>query len=253
MPIPAALDDRALAAAARPHTGRTRLALLIAGAVVVVAGVTAGVIALVANGSGSDGTGTDPHPGGSAQATGRKGARSPTATPDAAPSKPGPTVPTATSPSSGEGGAVPAGYRTVQDPDGFAMAVPVGFTRSYEKSRVYYYSEGRRFRIGVQLQKTVPEGPLGAMRTADAKGPADYPGYRDGQVTETTHNGFRAGLWEFVWDGSAQDAGARYTYDLSWNEDGRMMDVWISSPIASRIEAKRHFDTAVAAFRLTGR
>ncbi|MGD3106895.1 serine/threonine-protein kinase [Streptomyces sp. YGL11-2] len=249
VPIPAVLDDRALAAAARPHTGRTRLALLIAGAVVVVAGVTAGVIALVVNGTGGGGTGTGPHPGGSAQATGRKGATSPAATA----SQPGPPVTGTTVPSSGDGDTVPAGYRMIEDPDGFALAVPVGFTRSYENSRVYYYSEGKRFRIGVQLQKTVPEGPLGAMRTADAKGPADYPGYRDGQVTETTHNGFRAGLWEFAWDGSAHDAGARYTYDLSWNEDGRMMDVWISSPIASRIEARRHFDAAVATFRLSGR
>ncbi|WP_043265691.1 serine/threonine-protein kinase [Streptomyces sp. CT34] len=250
VPIPAALDDRALAAAARPHTGRTRRALLIAGAVVVVAGVAAGVVALVANGSGDD---SGPHPGGSAQATGRKGATGPAATPDAAPSKPGPPVTGTTVPSSGEDGTLPAGYRMVQDPDGFALAVPVGFTRSYENSRVYYSSEGKRFRIGVRLRTTVPEGPLGALRTADANGPADYPGYRDGQVTETTHNGFRAGLWEFVRDGSARDAGARCTYDLSWNEDGKMMDVWISAPIASRIEAERHFDTAVAAFRLSDR
>ncbi|MFE3647661.1 hypothetical protein ACFXO2_07425 [Streptomyces sp. NPDC059152] len=150
-------------------------------------------------------------------------------------------------------GSAPPGYQIVQDPAGFSMAVPTGFTRSYENSRVCYYSEGRRFRIGVQLQRPVPEGPIGAMRAADAKGPTTYPGYRDGQVVETTHDGFRAGRWEFVWDGSAQDAGTRYTYDLSWNEGGRMMDVWISSPVDSRIEARRQFDAAVASFRLSGR
>ncbi|AIA05357.1 hypothetical protein [Streptomyces noursei] len=133
------------------------------------------------------------------------------------------------------------------------MAVPTGFTRSYENDRVYYYSEGKRFRIGVQLQQPVPEGPIGAMRTADAKGPTTYDGYRDGQVVETTHNGHRAGRWEFVWDGSAQDGDARYTYDLSWNEGGRMMDVWISSPVASRTEAERQFDAAITSFRLAGR
>ncbi|MEU5473149.1 hypothetical protein AB0H16_22785 [Streptomyces lydicus] len=135
---------------------------------------------------------------------------------------------------------------------GFAFAVPDGFTRSYENDRVYYYSQGKRFRIGVQLQRQVAQGPLGAMRTADAKGPATYRGYRQGQVTETTHNGLTAGLWEFVWNGSAEDGGSRYTYDLSWDEGGRMIDVWISSPLGSRTEAKRHFDTAVDAFRLTG-
>ncbi|MCZ0993827.1 hypothetical protein O1L44_12915 [Streptomyces noursei] len=152
-----------------------------------------------------------------------------------------------------DGGQAPSGYQIVRDPAGFTMAVPTGFTRSYENSRVYYYSEGRRFRIGVQLQKPVPEGPIGAMRKADAKGSDSYPGYRGGKVVETTHNGLQAGRWEFVWDGSAQDAGARYTYDLSWNEGGRMMDIWISSPVASHADAKRQFDTATASFQLSGR
>lgn len=245
MPIRDALDDRALAAAARPHTGRARTALLVALAAVVIGGAGAGIAVLLMNQGGADhGTGTGGRPSRSQQAS------------DTAPSKgggSGTAEPTVTAPPAAGGTAkVPAGYRLVRDPAGFALAVPEGFTRSYENDRVYYYSQGKRFRIGVQLQQPVPEGPLGAMRAAHAKGPADYRGYRQGQVTETTHNGLQAGLWEFVWDGSAQDGGARYTYDLSWDEGGRMIDVWISSPVASRTEAKRHFDTAVDAFRLSG-
>ncbi|MFE7544207.1 serine/threonine-protein kinase [Streptomyces platensis] len=245
MPIRDALDDRALAAAARPHTGRARTALLVALAAVVIGGAGAGIAVLLMNQGGADGgTGTGGKPSRSQQAS------------DTAPSKGGDSgtaEPTVTAPpASGGAGKIPTGYHLVRDPAGFALAVPEGFTRSYENDRVYYYSQGKRFRIGVQLQQRVPEGPLGAMRAAHAKGPADYRGYRQGQVTETTHNGLQAGLWEFVWDGSAQDGGARYTYDLSWDEGGRMIDVWISSPLASRTEAKRHFDTAVDAFRLSG-
>ncbi|WP_406479085.1 serine/threonine-protein kinase [Streptomyces platensis] len=245
MPIRDALDDRALAAAARPHTGRARTALLVALAAVVIGGAGAGIAVLLMNQGGADGgTGTGGKPSRSQQAS------------DSGPSKGGDSgtaEPTVTAPPASGGAAkIPAGYRLVRDPAGFALAVPEGFTRSYENDRVYYYSQGKRFRIGVQLQRQVPEGPLGAMRAAHANGPADYRGYRQGQVTETTHNGLQAGLWEFVWDGSAQDGGARYTYDLSWDEGGRMIDVWISSPLASRTEAKRHFDTAVDAFRLSG-
>ncbi|WP_432141437.1 serine/threonine-protein kinase [Streptomyces sp. bgisy084] len=243
LPIRDALDDRALAAAARPHTGRARTALLVALAAVVIGGAGAGIAVLLMNQDGSEG-GTGGRPSRSQQAS------------DTGPSKGGDSgtpEPTVTAPpASGGAGKVPAGYRLVRDPAGFALAVPEGFTRSYENDRVYYYSQGKRFRIGVQLQRPVPEGPLGAMRAAHAKGPADYRGYRQGQVTETTHNGLQAGLWEFVWNGSAQDGGARYTYDLSWDEGGRMIDVWISSPLASQTEAKRHFDTAVDAFRLSG-
>ncbi|WP_405408774.1 serine/threonine-protein kinase [Streptomyces decoyicus] len=246
-PIRAALDDRALAAAARPHTGRTRTVLLVALAAVLTGGAGAGIAVLLMQGSGTgDGPDGRGRPSRSQQAS------------DAGPTRPTgpgtakPTAPATSSPSPGATGKVPAGYRLVNDPAGFVLAVPDGFTRSYENERVYYSSQGKRFRIGVQLQKRVPEGPLGAMRTADAEGPVHYPGYRQGQVTETTHNGLRAGRWEFVWDGGAQDGGPRYTYDLSWDEGGKMIDVWISSPVGSRTEAERHFDTALDAFRLPG-
>ncbi|MFH9223124.1 serine/threonine-protein kinase [Streptomyces lydicus] len=239
-PLREALDGRAPAAAARPHTGRTRTALLVALGVVVIAGAGAGVTALLMHQDGTtDGGGRTGHSQQAADATPSRKPGGPHRTAAAGPAP----APTAT---------VPAGYRLVRDKVGFAFAVPDGFTRSYENDRVYYYSQGKRFRIGVQLQRQVAQGPLGAMRTADAKGPATYRGYRQGQVTETTHNGLTAGLWEFVWNGSAEDGGSRYTYDLSWDEGGRMIDVWISSPLGSRTEAKRHFDTAVDAFRLTG-
>ncbi|WP_037838566.1 serine/threonine-protein kinase [Streptomyces sp. NRRL S-1813] len=246
-PIRAALDDRALAAAARPHTGRTRTVLLVALAAVLIGGAGAGIAVLLMQGSGAgDGSDGRGRPSRSQQAS------------DAGPTRPTgpgtakPTASATSSPSPGASGKVPAGYRLVNDPAGFVLAVPDGFTRSYENERVYYSSQGKRFRIGIQLQKRVPEGPLGAMRTADAEGPVHYPGYRQGQVTETTHNGLRAGRWEFVWDGGAQDGGPRYTYDLSWDEGGKMIDVWISSPVGSRTEAERHFDTALDAFRLPG-
>ncbi|MFH8630220.1 serine/threonine-protein kinase [Streptomyces lydicus] len=239
-PLREALDGRAPAAAARPHTGRTRTALLVALGVVVIAGAGAGGTALLMHQDGTtDRGGRTGHSQQAADATPSRKPGGPHRTAAAGPAP----APTAT---------VPAGYRPVRDKVGFAFAVPDGFTRSYENDRVYYYSQGKRFRIGVQLQRQVAQGPLGAMRTADAKGPATYRGYRQGQVTETTHNGLTAGLWEFVWNGSAEDGGSRYTYDLSWDEGGRMIDVWISSPLGSRTEAKRHFDTAVDAFRLTG-
>ncbi|MFG2135456.1 serine/threonine-protein kinase [Streptomyces sp. NPDC048650] len=247
MPIPDALDDRALAAAARPHTGRTRTALLVALAVVVLGGAGAGITALVMNGNddaGNQGKGsaTSGAPRHTSKPSGPSGG--------GGTSRPGPSGTGAPRPTGGDAPRIPSGYRFARDPAGFALAVPDGFSRSYEKGRVYYYSQGKRFRIGIQLQKPVPEGPLGAMRKADVEGPDDYRGYRAGQVTETTHNGLQAGLWEFAWDGGAKDGGSRYTYDLSWNERGKMIDVWISSPIGSRTEARRHFDTALDAFRL---
>ncbi|MEU7578933.1 protein kinase [Streptomyces sp. NPDC041068] len=151
-------------------------------------------------------------------------------------------------PPDSDGGTTPTGYRTVTDPAGFSLAVPNGFTRSPEPPRVYYYSAGKQFRVGIHPQAQDPDGPLAVMRQAHEDGPSDYPGYRGGSVRETTHNGNPAALWTFTWDGTAADGGPRVTYDLSWNEGGKMYDLWISAPAPQQTTAKRHFDKALESF-----
>ncbi|UNO40350.1 hypothetical protein [Streptomyces sp. MST-110588] len=271
MPIPDALDDRALAAAVRPHTGRARTALLAGLTVIVLAGAGAGVAALVMSGDGTDGkrdTATQTQTQQTQQATGPHGNGTPSAGPPAptrtgTPPSPGtgspgtgtsapPTATVTPTPSPGANGKAPDGYRMTQDPLGFALAVPDGFSRSYEKPRVFYYSAGKRFRLGVYVKEQMPGGPLAMMRASDTKGPQHYPGYRDAQVTDTTHNGFPAALWEFTWDGGGDGGGARHTYDLGWEEAGKMYDVWVSAPVGDQARAKRHFDAALDTFRVTG-
>ncbi|NGO73963.1 hypothetical protein G5C65_37735 [Streptomyces sp. SB3404] len=142
----------------------------------------------------------------------------------------------------------PDGYRTVDDPLGFRMAVPKGFTRSLEPPRVFYYSEGKRFRIGVLIQDQEPGGALGVMRKDHREAPDHYPGYRDGKVGARQHRGFPGARWEFTWDGGPGDGGPRHTYDQSWDEAGKMYDVWVSSPLPEVSEGKGHFDTALRTF-----
>ncbi|WP_306332867.1 serine/threonine-protein kinase [Streptomyces sp. KL118A] len=161
-----------------------------------------------------------------------------------------PTKPTGDGPASGGGGGdpEPTGYRTVTDPAGFSLSLPGGFTRSPEPPRVYYYSTGKTYRVGIHPQAKDPDGPLAVMRRAHEDGPSDYPGYRGGSVTETTHNGHPAALWVFTWDGTAADGGPRVTYDISWDEGGKMYDLWVSAPASKQATGKRHFDEAVESF-----
>ncbi|GHF47452.1 hypothetical protein GCM10010218_31030 [Streptomyces mashuensis] len=149
--------------------------------------------------------------------------------------------------------AAPPGYRSVQDPAGFALAVPEGFTRSFEPPRVFYYSPGKEFRIGVLIQDVQEGGPIGVMRSSAAIAPDRYPGYRDGTVERTTHNGHRAASWEFSWDGFDENenkapGGSRHTYDVAWDEGEKMYDVWVSSPVGKAAEGRRYFDTMLATF-----
>ncbi|WP_093462620.1 serine/threonine-protein kinase [Streptomyces melanosporofaciens] len=238
---PASVPVAAPAARSRSGRGGRRRAVLTAAvAVVALAGVAAGVVALLDHGGGDGGTAKG---GGTSQSADKGGARSPSA-PEKGPQRPVKDADPTADPSA----RIPDGYELVKDPLGFSLAVPEGFAREYKAPRVYYNSPGMEFRIGIHVQEQSAEGPLGLSRAADAKGPQDYPGYRSGQVIETEHNGRPAALWAFIWNGSADDGGSRQTYDLSWNENGKMYDLWLSAPVGEKSVGKQHFDTAAATF-----
>ncbi|WSP43857.1 serine/threonine protein kinase [Streptomyces sp. NBC_01244] len=233
------------AAAPRP-TARQRVAMrsglrlgliAAAAAVLVAAGVVVGVDPLRSL-LGGEGSG--------------HGSRSGVAAPA------GSATPTPLSPPGGAGAAPsavgvtpsgpPSGYRTFADPQGFAIAVPEGYQRATDDQRVFYVSPDGAFRIGIRVKMPVLGGPLGVMRQAHAMGPDIDPGYRAGTVVSTTHHELPAALWEFTWNGFTPAEGARHTYDLCWDQNGRMYDIWVSAPVGELAEAKRHFDTAVATF-----
>ncbi|WP_344075069.1 serine/threonine-protein kinase [Streptomyces crystallinus] len=221
---------------------RTRTALIAAALVVVLGGAGATAAVLLGDDEG----------GGRARAA--TGGTTATVTASgSATVKPGPPGPTVTVTRAGEpdptpAGTAPAGYRHVRDPDGFRLTVPEGYVRTTDDRRVFYVSPDGAFRLGIRLQQSVLGGPLGVMRNAHANGPSTNPGYRDGKVVATTHQGHDAALWEFSWDGFSRTEGARHTYDECWDENGTMYDVWVSAPVGRRDEAKRHFDTALDSF-----
>lgn len=142
----------------------------------------------------------------------------------------------------------PQGYRIAQDPAGFALAVPEGFRREVEGARILYVSSGGTYRLGIKEADAGRGGPLAVQRRADAAGPRENPGYRDGRVTETTRNGRPAALWEFTRDGPAAGDADRHTFDLCWQEGGRMVDVWVTAPAGDAAQARRYFDAAVDTF-----
>lgn len=147
--------------------------------------------------------------------------------------------------------AAPSGYRVAHDPDGFSLAVPEDFVRVPQGERIFYMSPGETFRLGIKMSDPEQGGPLGVMKSAAAKGGDTNPGYHDGKVTDTTHYGHPAALWEFSWNGFSTAEGPRHTYDICWEENGRMYDVWVSAPVGKVREAKEYFDVALNTFTRT--
>jgi hypothetical protein len=147
---------------------------------------------------------------------------------------------------------VPSGYHLARDPGGFSLAVPDGFSRSPQGERVFYLSDGQTFRLGIKVAAPEPGGPAAVMKRQAEDGARTNPGYRDGRLTQTTHRGHPATLWEFTWNGYTAAEGPRHTYDLCWEEGGRMYDVWVSAPVGQVREAREYYDVAVDTFSVTG-
>ncbi|MFG2875718.1 serine/threonine-protein kinase [Streptomyces sp. NPDC048337] len=142
----------------------------------------------------------------------------------------------------------PAGYQVVTDVQGFSLAVPVGFRRTTDEQRVFYGSPDGAVRIGIKMTAPPAGGPLGVMRLADQQGSETNPGYRENKVVATTHDGLPAALWEFTWDGFTRAEGARHTFDVCWEQNGLLYDVWVSAPVGRSAEARGHFDAALDSF-----
>lgn len=113
---------------ARP-SGRTMLVTAVLVAALAGAGVSAAAL-LMNSGDGGGG-----RPGSTATVSGATEVSTSTTGPT-----PTPTPSPSGSPSSR---TAPSGYRLAQDPRGFSLAVPDGFTRTEQKDRVFYLSPGR--------------------------------------------------------------------------------------------------------------
>ncbi|WP_367321290.1 serine/threonine-protein kinase [Streptomyces sp. HUAS ZL42] len=228
------------------RTGRSTRGVLVAALLVAaMAGAGVSAAALLVNRGEQGGrtpTSSAPHSSASTSA-------SPTVTRSPSPTVTATRSPSpVTSPASDDRPTAPSGYRIADDPAGFSLAVPDGFTRKPQGERVFYMSPGDTFRLGIKITDPEPGGPLEVMRRAAAEGPDTNPGYHDGRVTETTRGGRPAALWEFTWNGFSTAEGPRHTYDLCWEEAGRMYDVWVSAPVGQVREAREYFDVAVDTF-----
>ncbi|WOX11944.1 serine/threonine-protein kinase [Streptomyces sp. N50] len=234
-PAPSPSPPTPSSTAGQPPRRSTRGVLMAALLVAAMAGAGVSAAALLMRGDDGDGGNGGALPVSSAPLTSTS-AGTPSPSPTPTPSDT-PNTPTA-----------PSGYRVAHDPDGFSLAVPEDFVRVPQGERIFYMSPGQTFRLGIKMSDPEQGGPLAVMKSAAADGAATNPGYHDGRVTDTTHYGHPAALWEFSWNGFSTAEGPRHTYDMCWEENGRMYDVWVSAPVGKVREAKEYFDVALDTF-----
>ncbi|WP_329118472.1 serine/threonine-protein kinase [Streptomyces sp. NBC_01465] len=230
----------------QPRSRRSVRIAVVAVAVLVLAG--AGIaLTVLRNGdsTGKDG-GTDNRAGQSstsAPSVTRSASASPTPTPTPTP-KPSQKTTPSSDPSN-------TGYRTAADPAGFSVTVPTDSARSTDGKRVYYTTPDKAFYLGVLKDASTGTSPLDTATFANSGGPDLNPGYRDGKVVATKHNGHAAALRDYTWDGEARTDGPVHVYELSWDEGGQSYSVWFQGPLSKVTDTKRYFDTAVDSFTVS--
>ncbi|WP_268255446.1 serine/threonine-protein kinase [Streptomyces litmocidini] len=242
------------ATAGDPGAGRRGGKAVPVVAAVVAVCVAAATVAVLRAVQGDPATGAPPAGRGSASATSAPGQNAP------ATSAPGQNAPAATAPATASGPTPtsapsgPGGHlsREVTDERGFSVVVPYGARRTTDGDRVFYTSEDGAVRVGIRIRPIPSGGAIGVMRSSDASGPTDYPGYRDARVEETTHRGLPAARWEFTWNGFTSAEGPRHTEDICWERDGTLYDLWVSAPVDRPEEARIRFGEALDSFRTTG-
>jgi len=244
--VPRATADTPTPEQPPPARQSSRGVLIAALLVAAVAGAGVSAAALLLHQGEGGGT-----PGGTTSSPAAPTSHS--ASPPAGSASPSPAGTTSGAPAASRPHTAPSGYRTARDPNGFSLAVPEDFDRERQGERVFYLSPGETFRLGVKVSPPDAGGPAAVMSRAAAGGASTNPGYHDGRVVGTTHAGHPAALWEFTWDGFSAAEGPRHTYDLCWEEDGRMYDVWVSAPVGRVREAREYFDVAVDTFSVTAR
>lgn len=167
-----------------------------------------------------------------------------------------PAPPSATNPATPPAATVTRpGYRRVDDPSGFSVLVPEGWTGPHQdRDRVFYRSSGNLTRLGVRVNPADSSGdPCADLSAQDAGGTgesatATYPGYMRVQLAATTHDGKRGCLWEFTWD----DAGTqRRSVNLRYTDGVRMYDFWVSGPVSATSTVREVFEAAKSSFAPT--
>ncbi|MFD5552938.1 serine/threonine-protein kinase [Streptomyces sp. NPDC127068] len=150
------------------------------------------------------------------------------------------SAPAAVAPASTPRPRVPAGYQLVDDPAGFSLAVPNGFTRSRQGHWIGYASPGGEVRIQVRIGDRHPGGPVAALSEDHGRGKE-----RRAEVTAAVHRGHPAARWELVTPAKPKRGGDRFAADFAWQDATRLTTVRVSAPGAWSGQARTHLATAV--------
>ncbi|MGW1463047.1 protein kinase domain-containing protein [Streptomyces sp. NPDC002308] len=235
-------------------SGSRRRNTVVAVVVAAVLGTGAGLGAMHYAGSGSDDEGGRPSPTATAQR--------PTAGPEPSAGAAGGTSDTgatagpsdaAASPTAGSiDSSIPAGWKRVEDPAGFSLAVPEGWERRTEGTQIDYTPDegGHRLRISVDDAPDF-DTAYAHMQSMEENLMDRLPGYSRISLEENTFRDHSGSLWEFTWTETKDHPGERRGIDQMYfgGTGGPEYALYLTAPVDDWENTRELFDTMLRSWR----
>lgn len=231
-------------------SGSRRRNTVVAVLVAAVLGTGAGLGAMHYAGGGSDDEGGRPTP--TAQqptASSEPSAGAAGGTSDAGA---GPSDATASPTAGSADSSIPAGWKRVEDPAGFSLAVPEGWERRTEGTQIDYTPDegGHRLRVSIDDAPDF-DTAYAHMQSMEETLSDRLPGYSRISLEENTFRDHSGSLWEFTWTETKDHPGERRGIDQMYfaGTGGPEYALYLTAPVDDWENTRELFDTMLRSWR----
>lgn len=152
----------------------------------------------------------------------------------------------------GTSSSVPVGWHRVQDPEGFSLLVPDGWTRQMDGDQIDYTPDNGRHRIRISSSPSPDfENPYMHMLDMQKGLRKRLPDYQRVKLGPNTfRDQTQSALWEFTWTEKQNHPGKRRAIDQMYVEDdGTEYALYMSGPAEDWAKTREQFDIMLRGWR----
>ncbi|MFE7131366.1 protein kinase [Streptomyces sp. NPDC057638] len=152
----------------------------------------------------------------------------------------------------GGGDTVPRGWQRVQDPAGFSLLIPEGWTRTTSKGQIDYSPDNglHRLRIGINRAPDF-DHPYRHLLSLEKQLRRKLPDYQRLMLDSNSYRDYRkSARWEFSWTEKQPFAGPRRAIDqMYYDEKGVEYALYLDGPEEDWQEMRQQFQTVIQGWR----
>ena len=147
-------------------------------------------------------------------------------------------------PEAGAGAGVPDGFERYKDPTGFRVAVPAGWVREQNGTRVDFEDPDSVAFLRIDQTSTPKDDPVADWEAQEPRLAARFPSYERIRIEAVDYRGWNAADWEFTLGPNAHVLNRGFVTD-----DTHGYALYLSSPEATWSQNQQVFQTAADTFK----